>query len=100
MLRSACLIMLMTVPFTTIGMPAAQAMPGANAAEPFRNTSSVEPVAQRCWWYRGERHCRRYGRSRVYGYSGPHYPEAYRTGSGRWWQEMDREGRGGRGGRR
>jgi hypothetical protein len=99
MLRSVGLLTLMTVSLTTIGM-SAQAIPSANAtAERFKSASRVEPIAQRCWWHRGERHCRRHGGYRVYGYTGPHYPEAYRTGSGRWWQEMDRAGRGGRGGR-
>jgi hypothetical protein len=54
---------------------------------------------RRCWWRNGTRHCRWYGsRShRSYGYTGPTYPEAYRPGSNRWWQEMDRDERGGRG---
>jgi hypothetical protein len=66
-----------------------------------RVQSDVEPVAyRRCWWRHGVRHCRHYGGGRTYGYSGPHLPEAYRTGSSRWWQEMDRQDRGGRGGRR
>ena len=66
-----------------------------------RVQSDVEQVAyRRCWWRHGVRHCRHYGGGRTYGYSGPHLPEAYRTGSTRWWQEMDRQDRGGRGGRR
>lgn len=55
---------------------------------------------RRCWYDGGSRHCRWVGsRSRGYGYRyyGPLYPEAYRTGSSRWWQEMDRDDRGGRG---
>ena len=42
----------------------------------------------------------RYG-PRVYGYSSERYerhlrsPEEYRTGSRRWWKQMDRQGRGG-----
>lgn len=60
-----------------------------------RQQSSVDSVAYRnCWWRHGVRHCRYY---RGYGYTGPHLPEAYRTGSTRWWQEMDRQDRGGRG---
>ena len=62
-------------------------------------------VAYRCYWRGGHRHCRWYGsrhrgpgyRGYGYRYYGPLYPEAYRTGSSRWWQEMDREDRGGRG---
>ena len=66
-----------------------------------RVQSDVEAVAyRRCWWRHGVRHCRHYGGARAYRYSGPHLPEAYRTGSTRWWQEMDRQDRGGRGGRR
>jgi len=63
-----------------------------------RIQSDVEQVAYRnCWWRHGVRHCRYYRGARSYGYSGPHLPEAYRTGSSRWWQEMDRQDRGGRG---
>jgi hypothetical protein len=64
---------------------------------------------RRCWWQGGNRHCRWYGAPyRGYGsypypgggyYYGPTLPEAYPAGSSRWWQEMDREDRGGRGGR-
>lgn len=63
---------------------------------------------RRCWWQAGNRHCRWYGApQRGYGYYpyrggyyyGPTLPEAYPAGSSRWWQEMDREDRGGRGGR-
>jgi hypothetical protein len=63
--------------------------------------SNAEPVAYRtCWWRHGVRHCRYHRGVRFYRYGGPHLPEAYRTGSTRWWQEMDRQDRGGRGGRR
>jgi len=66
-----------------------------------RMQPNAEPVAYRtCWWRHGVRHCRNYRGARFYRYSGPHLPEAYRTGSTRWWQEMDRQDRGGRGGRR
>ena|SRR5262249_52232655 len=55
----------------------------------------VEPVAARCWWRNGVRHC-----YHVYGYHSRYreygFPENYRTGSNRWWREMDREDRGGR----
>ena len=54
----------------------------------------IEKIAQHCWWHRGTRHCRAYGyqpRYRAYG-----NPQNYRTGSRRWWDEMDREDRGGR----
>jgi hypothetical protein len=66
-----------------------------------RAQSNLDPVAYRnCWWRHGVRHCRYYRGARSYGYSGPHVPEAYPAGSSRWWQEMDRQDRGGRGGRR
>ena len=63
--------------------------------------SAVQDVAyRRCWWQYGQRHCRwsepRY-RGHGYRYYGPLYPEAYPTGSNRWWKEMDRDDRGGRG---
>lgn len=53
---------------------------------------------QHCSWRRGERRCF-WVRSgpRVYGYYGRPRPEAFRTGSTRWWREMDYEGRGGHG---
>jgi hypothetical protein len=61
--------------------------------------TAVTPVAEHCWHSRGVRHCRwfgpRYGyraRYRVY-----NIPDVYRTGSSRWWEEMDRQDRGGRG---
>ena len=63
--------------------------------------SAAQEVAyRRCFWRYGERHCRSAGRPyRGYGYRyyGPLYPETYPTGSRRWWQEMDRDDRGGRG---
>jgi hypothetical protein len=77
---------------STMTIPA-QAAP--ISAKPLQaGTINIEQVALTCWRRNGRRHCG-YGygpRYRVYG-----YPEAYRTGSGRWWGEMDREGRGGRG---
>ena len=92
-----------------LGSLAAQAAPPAPGALETLNSAGrdgkAETVAyRRCWWQYGQRHCRRYGSDyRGYGYRGyygPLYPEAYRTGSSRWWQEMDREDRGGRGSRR
>ena len=73
--------------------------------------SKPQDVAyRRCWWQNGHRHCRWYDAPyRGYGYYpypsngyyyGPTLPEAYPVGSSRWWQEMDREDRGGRGSRR
>jgi hypothetical protein len=63
-----------------------------------REQSSLDRVAYRnCWWRHGVRHCRYHRSGRSYGYTGPHLPEAYPTGSTRWWQEMDRQDRGGRG---
>jgi hypothetical protein len=76
----------------------------ANAVAPIASVhvsqSAVMPVSQRCWWSHGLRHCRGVG-PRYYGYRGNYReynnPNAYRTGSSRWWQEMDRLDRGGRG---
>jgi hypothetical protein len=73
----------------------AEAAPIGNLQVTDEGAGRIDSVAQRCWWYRGTRHCRWYGyqpRYRQYG-----YPENYRTGSRRWWEEMDREDRGGRG---
>jgi hypothetical protein len=90
-----------------LGTLAAQAAPAAPSAAAMARAGAdgkVQSIAyRRCWWQGGQRHCRGYGSAyrgyRGYGYRyyGPLYPEAYRTGSSRWWQEMDREDRGGRG---
>jgi hypothetical protein len=61
--------------------------------------TAVTAVAEHCWRSHGVRHCRslgpRYGyRSRYREYNNPN---AYRTGSSHWWEEMDRQDRGGRG---
>jgi hypothetical protein len=69
---------------------AAQAAPLRGPAPPGASSLSIEKAAATCWWRKGKRRC-------SYGYRTYGYPEAYRTGSGRWWGEMDREGRGGRG---
>jgi hypothetical protein len=82
---------------------AAAAVPSATEAAPGAPTArlkaalSIEKAAyQRCYRHRGRRVCRWYRVPyREYG-----IPENYRTGSSRWWQEMDRTDRGGRGGRR
>jgi hypothetical protein len=58
----------------------------------------IDRAASHCWWSHGRRHCG-YGYRYGYRYREHGYPENYRTGSGRWWREMDREDRGGRGGR-
>jgi hypothetical protein len=97
MLRPVLMISL-SLPLIASGTTA-QAIPPAGAAARRAPTSAVMTVAQRCWWHRGVRHCQRYRGYRVYGYSGPYRSDAYRAGSRRWWQEMDREGRGGRGNR-
>ena len=55
--------------------------------------STVEKTASNCWWRNGVRHCR--GGSAVRYYERG-FPQRFRTGSRRWWDEMDREGRGGR----
>jgi len=55
--------------------------------------SGIEMAAQRCFWRGGQRQCASdsFRRHREYG-----FPQDYRTGSSRWWEEMDREGMGGR----
>jgi hypothetical protein len=73
---------------------AAQAAPMSGASSLQAGIPNIEKTAATCWWRNGRRRCA-YGfgpRYRVYG-----FPERYRTGSGRWWKEMDREERGGRG---
>ncbi len=61
--------------------------------------TAVTAVAEHCWYSRGVRHCRRFGPR--YGYRARYReynnPDAYRTGSSHWWEEMDRQDRGGRG---
>jgi len=96
---------------STLGAQAAPAAPGmrATVAAVGAQSKPQDVAYQRCWWRHGQRHCRRY--DAPYGgygyypyrgngsYYGPTLPEAYPPGSSRWWQEMDREDRGGRGGR-
>jgi hypothetical protein len=50
-------------------------------------------AAQRCFWRGGQRHC---ASDAFRGYREYGFPKDYRTGSSRWWEEMDREGIGGR----
>lgn len=73
---------------------AAQAAPIGGTEALRAGTSDIEKAATTCWRRHGRKHCvYAYGpRYRVYG-----FPEKYRAGSGRWWNEMDREERGGRG---
>jgi hypothetical protein len=87
-----------------LGSLAVEAAPlaatGREAMAAVGGNLQAQPIAyRRCWWQGGSRHCRYGSPYRGYGYryDGPLYPEAYRTGSSRWWQEMDREDRGGRG---
>jgi hypothetical protein len=74
-------------------------VPGTAQAGPqsiFKNCtepSSIEKAAQRCFWRGGQRHC---ASGAFRGYREYGFPEDYRTGSSRWWEEMDREGMGGR----
>ena len=95
-----------------LGAQAAPAAPGmTQTMAAVGAQSKPQDVAyRRCWWRNGHRHCRWYDAPyRGYGYYpyrgdgyyyGPTLPEAYPVGSSRWWQEMDREDRGGRGSRR
>jgi hypothetical protein len=53
----------------------------------------IEMAAHRCFWRGGQRHC---ASDSFRGYREYGFPEDYRTGSSRWWEEMDREGMGGR----
>ena len=101
---------------TSLGLSArgAQAAPAAPGMTQTMATLGAQSKPQhvayrRCWWRHGHRHCRWYDTPGGYGYYpyrgdrnyyGPTLPEAYPVGSSRWWQEMDREDRGGRGSRR
>jgi hypothetical protein len=74
-----------------------------NQAAELNPTEAVENVAYRCWWQEGHRVCGWY-RPRVYDWYYddeaygwyPRRPEDYPIGSKRWWEEMDRDSRGGR----
>jgi hypothetical protein len=87
-----------------LATPSSEAAPAGAGVQGFAPSaneegSGVQSIAyRRCWWRHGVRHCRRY-RGRGYGYRQwrPRDPEAYPTGSSYWWQEMDRQDRGGRG---
>src|SRR5262249_50082720 len=78
----------------SLGALGAQAYPVANLQVTSMHLSDLQKTTATCWWRNSVRHCA-YG-YRSWGYRGPYYPEAYRLGSRRWWQEMDRAGRGGR----
>lgn len=88
-----------------LGSVTVQAAPAAATGLETMATVGAESKPQtvayrRCWSQHGNRHCRWYGspyRGYGYRYYGPLYPEAYPTGSRRWWHEMDRDDRGGRG---
>ena len=85
-----------------IAMPlSGPAAPPSPAIQLSTADTLVEKAARRCWWRGGTRYCRKYAGRRLYGYRtrrayGVHEPEAYPTGSARWWQEMDRQDRRGR----
>lgn len=88
---------LMAVPGGGEAAPAPPSRAGVASAEP----AVVTAAYRTCWRRDGVRHCRwvddtprRTERDRHNG-SGPLDPDAYRAGSARWWQEMDRSGRGG-----
>jgi len=74
----------------TIG---AEAAPTAGRGGLGADTPNIEKTAAGCWWRGGRRHCLHGYRSRYREYG---YAERYRTGTRRWWSEMDREQRGGR----
>jgi hypothetical protein len=80
-----------------VGMTTAGFAAPLNAGPMSATPLSIEKVAARCWWRNGRRHCsygyRSYRRSQYREYG---FPENYRSGSTRWWQEMDRQERGGR----
>jgi hypothetical protein len=76
---------------------------GAQAA-PMRPTlkgaiSGVDQITQRCRIQNGVRYCYRSRFRDHNGYRVRNIPEIYPTGSQYWWEEMDRQNRGGRGGR-
>lgn len=80
---------------------ASQAAPAGSTKLNEATSPAIERVAMHCRRSGGAQRCRdathRYGyRSR---YRELNNPDAYRTGSSHWWQEMDRLDRGGRGGR-
>jgi hypothetical protein len=74
------------------------AAPWSLSAAVGEDQNNVRAVAYHCWRRDGVRHCRLFHPS--YGYLPRHPiyndPGAYRLGTNRWWQEMDRQNRGGR----
>lgn len=92
----------------TMIMTAVAAVAGAAAFTSAATAQGVElyvgPSAAYGYYYDDDYYHRGYSYGpRVYGYyndgySGRGYyrdPDNYRTGSSRWWQQMDRQGRGG-----
>jgi hypothetical protein len=90
--------LLKTLAIGAVGLGAmvvnAQAAPIGDLTTLTQQQSAAEKAAYGCWWRNGVRHCRRgYGYRPRYREHG--FPESYRTGSRRWWKEMDRTDRGG-----
>jgi len=106
-MQSTKLAMIGVISLASLGLGSLTAQAAPVAPSPAAMSAGADGKAEsvayrRCFWRHGYRHCRWYGpgyRDYGYRYYGPMTPEAYRTGSTRWWQEMDREDRGGRGGR-
>jgi hypothetical protein len=63
------------------------------------NVAFVDQSIRRCWVQNGVRYCNRLRNGNTNGYRVRGIPEVYPTGSQHWWEEMDRQNRGGRGGR-
>jgi hypothetical protein len=89
-----------------LGSASGQAAPAAGnpagvMAAVDHQSKPQEIAYRRCWRRNGQRVCRWYESpyrdyGGGYGYYGPMIPEAYPPGTSRWWQEMDRQDRGGR----
>ena len=87
-----------------IGAAGISCMAMSAQAAPFKPTTeaaslSVDRIARRCWLQNGVRYCDRSSKATGSDYRVRNIPEAYPTGSQYWWEEMDRQNRGGRGGR-
>jgi hypothetical protein len=103
MVLKQCLTQIAGVLALAVSVGPAYSNPLGGAASHIKSASKVstsisEQVAFRvCSTRRGVRRCH-YGRG-VYGYRGyiPSDPRAYRSGSLRWWNSMDRLDRGGAG---
>ena len=75
----------------------ARASPASGLRTLPSHATQAQPIAYRCWWEDGERHCRSVGGHHMrYGAGSP---DDYRVGTAEWYRAMERDDRLNRGSR-